>query len=418
MLSQRVVKFALMLDQHRSSKKETEYLALELKTSLELLVTTHKNLKNGNAELEIDAAFTDEIGEAYTALDPSLKRLQSSAECVLMNCETKDAALEKLFAESEPFLKNMNLIVKMSELHSSSQVVLLSRLEIGFYLAILLLMGYEIFFVMFPMNKMLADQLRDLAMHRQALYQKARMASIGELAGGVAHEVNNPLAIIKGYLIALQKHAKFLEDETFRHGLSKIESARERITGIIAGMKAFSRPEQGRPSQLNLAETVEESVKIIRGLFESEGQNFVFTVDESAKGAFITADKSKFQQALVNVLTNAKQANDDKNGRKISIQLEYADDVAQIRVRDEGPGVSSDISQRIFDPFFTTRAGQHAVGMGLAIVYSFVNEMGGTLNFSNKQPGAEFVMQLPASAVDAKKASSERTTSSPQDLAS
>ncbi|MEO0335763.1 MAG: type IV pili methyl-accepting chemotaxis transducer N-terminal domain-containing protein, partial [Pseudomonadota bacterium] len=248
MLSQRVVKFALKIQLNRQSGLATETQETTMRESLEELKTTHINLRDGDTDQEIKASFTPEIKAAYDNLEQDLIKLQESAECVLENCDQSQEALIQLFEASEPFLTNMNLIVKMSELHARQDVVLLSRLEIGIYIAILLLMAYEIFFVMFPMNKMLADRLRDLSLHRQALYQKARLASIGELAGGVANEVNNPLAIIKGYLIALNKHASFLEDQTLLKSLSKIELASERITGIISGLKAFSRPGQGRPA--------------------------------------------------------------------------------------------------------------------------------------------------------------------------
>lgn len=218
-----------------------------------------------------------------------------------------------------------------------------------------------------------------------------RLAAIGEMAAGIAHEIRNPLASMSGSLQMLQQEMDGDSDQKLLMNIVLREA--DRLNLIITDFLAFARPRIGAPSPLDLSRTVKENLSI----FECQEHvgNKVEIIESILPGVWVLFDKHQFEQVMWNLLKNAVEAMPD--GGRLSIKVTVSGDerpMAVVSVEDTGGGISGEDLSRVFDPFFTTK--DSGTGLGLSIVHRIIESGGGRIIVSsNPGRGTRFVIHLP-----------------------
>lgn len=224
-----------------------------------------------------------------------------------------------------------------------------------------------------------------LSTHQQELVQSERLAGIGRLAAGVAHEINNPLGVILGYVRVLRKKA----DPPLEQDLQVIEEEAVRCQEIVEGLLDLSRPLFVSPDPVDLRQVCDEAVSRLREASQLAG--VAVHVDGSGR---VAGHRQKLWQVLLNLIKNAVEAA-GANGRvDIGIAPQAAGHVT-VSVKDTGPGVSPEARERLFEPFFTTKP--TGTGLGLAVSRAIAEAHGGEIvAAASPAGGAVFELRLPA----------------------
>jgi two-component system, NtrC family, sensor kinase len=223
-----------------------------------------------------------------------------------------------------------------------------------------------------------------LKAHQEQLVRQEKLAGIGRLAAGVAHEINNPLAVILGYARLLGRKA----DAGAREDLQVIEDEALRAKQIVDGLLDLSRPVAILPEPVELRALCDEAVARLAGTPLLAGVEV-----RVAGGARAAADAPKLRQVLLNLLRNAAEAAGP--GGRIEVAIEPTPEGAELSVSDTGPGLSEEVRARLFEPFFSRK--QHGTGLGLAVSKGIVEAHGGRIE-AGPAPGggARFTVWLPA----------------------
>lgn len=237
----------------------------------------------------------------------------------------------------------------------------------------------------------LEESSRLLLITQKELAQSEKLASIGLLASGVAHEINNPLAIIRG-------NAELLEmlttvDSPPPDEVRTIIRQAERIERIVGNLLAFSRSGIKRLSSFSLQELLDEILDQIGHQIKMD----CYTVERSYRGAarlMIEGDRNQLRQVVTNLVLNGLQAMASGGTLTVDAVVEPVGGRCRISVADNGPGVAPELMEKLFTPFFTTR--DDGTGLGLAISYGIVKEHGGEIGVENRTGGgAVFTVMLP-----------------------
>lgn len=215
-----------------------------------------------------------------------------------------------------------------------------------------------------------------------------RMATVGKLAAGVAHEVGNPLAGILGYLSLLRMRAR---DPSVGELLDRVEREVQRIDEIVRSLLELGRPSRGKAQPVDVKVAIDSAVRLV-----SAGQRFqaVSIVVEAETSVWMRAEIGPLSQVLINLLMNAAQAMERGT---ITVRAVVEGGRGVIQVQDEGPGLSPQVMERLFEPFFTTRPPGEGTGLGLAISRHLLHQFEGELSAANRpEGGAVFTIHLPA----------------------
>ncbi|MFC1521522.1 sensor histidine kinase [Elusimicrobiota bacterium] len=225
------------------------------------------------------------------------------------------------------------------------------------------------------------------------LIQSEKLAAIGELAAGVAHELNNPMTGILGFAQILLQGKNLNAQQ--KEDLESICSQSERCSQIIRNLLQFSRRREPQREAVNPISMLEAAIKLVRYEFSTSGVEITCNFPNSVPPP-VYADPSQLQQVILNMLTNAKQAMEDKKPGKLSIQAGYTDEKVDLKFTDNGSGISANNLPRIFDPFFTTKPVGKGTGLGLSISYGIIEHHGGTINVDTEEgKGTTFTIELP-----------------------
>lgn len=231
-----------------------------------------------------------------------------------------------------------------------------------------------------------------------ALHQ-SKLATIGELAAGVGHEINNPLAIIQSYVTHIESEIedpKAESRERVKDKLEKINIAINRISHVVKGLRSFSRSDSSDITLFDPIEAMEESLYLIKDIYDKDGIVLDYDKEESLSPMNIHGNRGKFQQILLNLISNSKDATENQNIRKIDISLNLENDFLKIAIWDNGPGVSENLKTKIFDPFFTTKEINKGTGIGLSLAQTMAQEMGGRIKLlDDREKGCLFEVSFP-----------------------
>ena len=208
----------------------------------------------------------------------------------------------------------------------------------------------------------------------------AKLASLGELAAGVAHEINNPLAIISGNIPLLKR---FKDDpEKLNEKLEAVKSSVERITKIVNGLRKFSRTSNDNShTKHKLMKLVDEVVV----LTDVKAKRFATPIEwELTSNSEISCDPFEIQQVVINLINNAVDAVQSMQDKWVKVKLFDEGSQVVLQVIDSGPGISADVEQKLFQPFFTTKAVGEGTGLGLSISKGICEQHGATLTLNRK----------------------------------
>lgn len=222
---------------------------------------------------------------------------------------------------------------------------------------------------------MLRDQT-DERLLQERLLQSEKMASVGQLVSGVAHELNNPLTGVMGFAQLLLTRSDL--DEIARNQINTIYGEAERAAKIVQNLLSFARRRKPSKEMADINALVQRVLELRSYDFSARGIGLDMTLDTRMQNVW--ADPDQVQQVLFNVIKNAEQAMLDANGGgTLTVTTRGLEDGVRISVADNGPGIPPDIARRIFDPFFTTKDAGEGTGLGLTICYSIIDEHGGRI---------------------------------------
>jgi signal transduction histidine kinase len=229
---------------------------------------------------------------------------------------------------------------------------------------------------------------RDMSLKDRQIMQSEKMASLGELASGIAHEIRNPLAIIAGSAETMKKR----EDREIKEEMvGYILEESDRINTMITNFLDFAKPKEPELVSCDIVEVIRKTIQLI--LPQARTQNVEVVGNFPQKPHYIEVDPELIQHAFMNIELNALEAMEHGGVLRIDVTHNQGGRVL-IRFSDTGRGVPPKISQKIFDPFFTTKEG--GTGLGLSIAHNIVESHGGTLtNTSNDVKGTTFTINLP-----------------------
>ena len=250
------------------------------------------------------------------------------------------------------------------------------------------------------MVKTRTDQLRE---KDAQLIQSAKLATLGEMATGIAHEINQPLAgislITQGLILA--KVRNMLNDKLLFEKLNEIIEQTERINKIIGHLRTFARQSDQIKKEVDIKKPIFDVFKLI-------GEQLIkrkITVETNFQDNLppIFADHNKLEQVFLNIVANARDAieelkdiNLNKREGKITINGYCQENTVVIEITDNGIGISKKVKEKIFEPFFTTKEVDKGTGLGLSITYGIVKEFDGTIEIESKEmQGSKFILKFP-----------------------
>jgi two-component system NtrC family sensor kinase len=235
------------------------------------------------------------------------------------------------------------------------------------------------------------DDITDWVAMEEQLLQKEKLASLGLMAAGVAHEVNTPLTGIASYTQILQR--KLTGDAEARDLLGKVERQAFRASRIINNLLSFSRQGSGEIKEFDFNEMIKESLVLIESQLKSAHVRVATDCDPELH--LVLGDKGRLQQVVINLLLNARDAMPD--GGEITIRTFKENGNIVFAVSDTGVGIPKDKLSKIYDPFFTTKGVGKGTGLGLSVTYGIIQDHFGSIEVeSEEQKGTTFRVTLPS----------------------
>jgi signal transduction histidine kinase len=227
------------------------------------------------------------------------------------------------------------------------------------------------------------------------LANSAKMAALGEMAAGIAHEINNPLAIIMVATQSLRRTTLQIKaPEAVMTKINSIEQTVDRIALVIKGLKAIARNTSQDPmGAVEIKTIVNDTLGFCLVPIQSKGINF--HVDPIEEKLVILARPAEISQVLVNILNNAADAIAELEEKWIKLSVSVVEDTIEIRITDSGAGISEKVREKIFNPFFSTKTIGAGTGLGLSISFGIIRKHNGKLYYDSASKNTCFVIKLP-----------------------
>ncbi len=250
-----------------------------------------------------------------------------------------------------------------------------------------------------------AQDVTELRHNEHQLIQASKMATLGEMATGIAHELNQPLGVIR---MAASNCVKRIEKdkfdaEYFKTKLLRMGEQTERASQIINHMRVFGRKAEGTMEPFDLRASLTEMVTLARAQLQTLDVSLKLSLPDVGEGT-VLGEKVIFEQVLLNLFSNARDAIDAQDGRGGTVQVEAEFDTPDghvLRIMDSGGGIPDTVLDKLFEPFFTTKEPGKGTGLGLSISFGTIRDMGGLITAHNEGEGACFTITLPVAQIDA-----------------
>jgi signal transduction histidine kinase len=230
---------------------------------------------------------------------------------------------------------------------------------------------------------------------RQELNHSRRLASIGELAAGVAHEINNPLTGIIGFSESLLRKST---DEKISRDLKNINSEARRMAKVVGNLLTFARQRELKRQHADVNDILQSSLEL--RAYELKTSNIAVVTKLTPNLPKIMVDFPQIQEVFLNIILNAEQNMTEAHGAgKLKIKTQQIKDCIRVSFTDDGPGIPTEHLDKLFDPFFTTRWEKGGTGLGLSACHSIVTEHGGRI-YAKSQPGkgTTLIVKFPLAA--------------------
>ncbi|MDH4158365.1 MAG: ATP-binding protein, partial [candidate division Zixibacteria bacterium] len=234
------------------------------------------------------------------------------------------------------------------------------------------------------------EATQQLRAAQQQLVNSERLAALGEMSAKVAHEINNPLGIIKNYILLLRRS---IADNVDAEGYSEVVGQEiDRIARIVKELLDFHRPRSIALVKLDLAEVVDDVLELMGRQCEKHNVKLIRNYGEGRPQVLASAENLK--QVFINVVINAFDVM--PQGGTLTVDIEREGENVLLRFSDTGPGISPELVPRIFEPFFTTKEPGKGTGLGLSVCYGIIKQHKGTITYKNLDTGGSFEIVLPA----------------------
>ena len=236
-------------------------------------------------------------------------------------------------------------------------------------------------FLSFFLLSILMKSRDELDQKQRKLVEKEKLSGIGELAAGIGHEINNPLAIADGNIKRIKRYLneKNSLDKEVISSFDKYEASSSRIRKIVDGLRIFSRMNQDEIKTENVIETINTDIFLVKEIYSKEGIQVEHEFE--SKEIYANINQGKFNQVIMNLLSNAKDALLETNNKdkKITLSISEVKGNVEVIVKDNGPGIKKDNLSRIFESFYTTKEVGKGTGMGLSISFEVIQSFGGEI---------------------------------------
>ena len=232
----------------------------------------------------------------------------------------------------------------------------------------------------------------DLQQAQRMLMQSEKMAGLGRLAAGVAHEINNPMSGIMLYANLIQEDLG--KDHKLNSDLETIIHEVERCKVIVADLLEFSHQTTYEMEPTDLNDVIHKTITILQ--HQPLFQDIEFVLDLAEDLQPIYGNSIRLNQVVMNIIVNAAQAMDGKGNLIITSSIRANNDLAEITIKDSGHGIPPELVEKIFDPFFSTKATGEGAGLGLSVSYAIVKEHKGTIRVASQpESGTTFTLRFP-----------------------
>lgn len=244
------------------------------------------------------------------------------------------------------------------------------------------------------LEKRVAERTRALARSEKQIAQADKLASIGQLSSGIAHEINNPLGVILGYTQLLCRNEA--RDSQKYEDLKIIEKHVKTCKAIVEDLLNFARSSTPKQNRVDINVLTDDVLTFVQRRGGPDALSIIKDYDPAAPT--MLADGEKIKQVLINLLMNARHATGNKGTILIKTVFDATAGEMHIHVKDDGYGIEKENLDRIFDPFFTTKSTGEGTGLGLAVSYGIIKSHGGHIEVkSGPDAGSEFIITLPVS---------------------
>lgn len=235
--------------------------------------------------------------------------------------------------------------------------------------------------------------------HETMLVNAAQLSSLGEMAGGIAHEINNPLSIIKSSTRLFNKilTKENLDRTMIQEIVTEIDETVDRIARIVVGLKNISRGAEVDKRECVLRDIVTDVLSVASERFRSKGIDIIKDIDEKALDVSLHANRIQISQVLINLMNNAFDAVEilPIQEKWIKLSIHEAEKELQLSVEDCGSGIPEEVREKMFNPFYTTKEIGKGTGLGLSISKSMIEKHGGSFSYDEKSEHTRFLIRLP-----------------------
>ncbi len=243
-------------------------------------------------------------------------------------------------------------------------------------------------------TKDLYDTIEELETTQKQLVESEKMASLGVLSAGIAHEINNPLNFIQGGVYSLENFVEennLKDNSTILFIIKSINTGITRATDIVSGLNQFSRKSKSVHELIKVDEIINNCLLMLHNKLKKKVEVKLYYCDKPYK---LYGNEGRLHQAILNIISNAEQSIDEKG--IISIETKVNNEMLEIIFSDNGSGMNEEILSKITEPFFTTKSPGDGTGLGLSITYSIIQEHEGVLEFNSVLgEGTKVVVSLP-----------------------
>ncbi|RWX44589.1 His Kinase A (phospho-acceptor) domain-containing protein [Candidatus Electrothrix aarhusensis] len=300
------------------------------------------------------------------------------------------------------FSRGLSLILTILVLVPMTIIAIVSNYQ---QVTIFILCALVAVLVVFQLSEAITDHLREAGLKREQFLARAeqpnKLASIGRLAAGVAHEINNPLAIINqqaGLIQDIQEMSPdFPHKDMVEESLAGIQNGVQRCKVITHRLLGFAHQTKVEMEKVDINALLYEAVDFLAEEASYNQIGMEFILDEDIRRP--RSDHGELLQIFLNIIANAIDALAEGGGSSGRITLsskQVGTETVRICIADNGPGMTTEVQKHIFDPFFTTKETGRGTGLGLSIVYGLIRKLGGTVNVvSEVGKGTEFEIDLP-----------------------